>query len=78
VITFGRNGRSPSPECALIFGFIRHPPGSASFAVSVVPFTGFGNGKLPSTPAKSDRDLPLKRSTAEMCPICLLEGVPLP
>src|SRR5689334_19705967 len=38
----------------------------------------FGNGKSPSTRAKSDRDLPLKRSTAEVCPICLLEGVPLP
>ena len=56
----------------------RNPPDTASFAVSVAPFTGFGNGKSPSPPAKSDRDLPLKRSTAEARPICLLEGVPLP
>src|SRR3954452_23578815 len=58
--------------------FIRNPPGTTSFAASVPPFTGFGNGKSPSRQAKSDRDLPLKRSTAEARPICLHEGVSLP
>src|SRR4051794_31089778 len=57
---------------------IRNPPDTSSFATSVVPLTGFGNSKSLLPRAKSDRDLPLKRSTAEARPIYLLEGVPLP
>src|SRR5215218_2874823 len=56
----------------------RNSPDTGSFAASIAPFTGFANGKSPSPRAKCDRDLPLKRSTAEARPICLHEGVPLP
>src|SRR6478672_8467696 len=66
----------------LLFGacevFSRNSPDTGSFAASIAPFTGFANSKSPSPRAKSDRDLPLKRSTAEARPICLHEGVPLP
>src|SRR4051812_3057672 len=56
----------------------RNPPDTIGFAASFAPFTGFGNGKSPLSQAKSDQDLPLKRSTAEARPICLQEGVLLP
>src|SRR4051794_34644156 len=49
----------------------RNPPDTVGFAASFAPFTGFGNGKSPLSQAKSDQDLPLKRSTAEARPICL-------
>jgi hypothetical protein len=73
--SFRRPGEDARSDKAPI---IRNAPDSSSFAASIAPFTGYGNGKSPSLRAKGNQALRPKRSNAEAHPIGLYQSISLP